>query len=189
MRDVALLFAKDIVLSDNQYSRLLPVSIRNSSNVSLRQKIEIQRTYVGKLGELVFLKLLNSKGKTPKTDGMFEIYKGQSEVDTFDFETIYGDSVDIKTGFRTIHSRLLVNIDQFNHSPKKYYVGVKLNAQDTNAQQKLVSWDNINSATVKGYAEYSYMKKHSEVRNFGEGSALCLPYEKLMAIEKLIDIF
>ena len=58
MRNDALQFAKDIILSDNQFSRLLPENIRNSNNVSLQQKLEIQRTYIGKLGELVFLKLL-----------------------------------------------------------------------------------------------------------------------------------
>lgn len=76
MRRDALQFAKDIILSDNQYSRLLPENIKNSNDVSTQQKIEIQRTYMGKLGEIVFLKLLNSKGKIVNTQGMFEIYEG-----------------------------------------------------------------------------------------------------------------
>lgn len=114
MRRDALQFAKDIILSDNQYSRLLPENIKNSNDVSTQQKIEIQRTYMGKLGEIVFLKLLNSKGKIVNTQGMFEIYEGQDNVDSFDFETIDGESVDVKSGFRTIHTRLLVNIQQFD---------------------------------------------------------------------------
>ena len=99
MRRDALQFAKDIILSDNQYSRLLPENIKNSNDVSTQQKIEIQRTYMGKLGEIVFLKLLNSKGKIVNTQGMFEIYEGQDNVDSFDFETIDGESVDVKSGF------------------------------------------------------------------------------------------
>lgn len=148
MRRDALQFAKDIILSDNQYSRLLPENIKNSNDVSTQQKIEIQRTYMGKLGEIVFLKLLNSKGKIVNTQGMFEIYEGQDNVDSFDFETIDGESVDVKSGFRTIHTRLLVNIQQFDRSPKNYYVGVKLNAQDTNSEQKLVDWDNITCCDI-----------------------------------------
>ena len=54
MRKRALGFAKDIILTDNQYSRLLPIEVRNSKNVSRQHKIEIQRTYMGKLGELAF---------------------------------------------------------------------------------------------------------------------------------------
>lgn len=54
MRERALGFAKDIILTDNQYSRLLPIEVRNSKNVSRQHKIEIQRTYMGKLGELAF---------------------------------------------------------------------------------------------------------------------------------------
>lgn len=189
MRRDALQFAKDIILSDNQYSRLLPENIKNSNDVSTQQKIEIQRTYMGKLGEIVFLKLLNSKGKIVNTQGMFEIYEGQDNVDSFDFETIDGESVDVKSGFRTIHTRLLVNIQQFDRSPKNYYVGVKLNAQDTNSEQKLVDWDNITLATVKGYAEFSYMQKYAGVKDFGEGPARWLPYSKLMGIDRLINLF
>lgn len=189
MRKDALKFGKDIILSDNQFSRLLPENIRNSNDVSLQQKIEIQRTYIGKLGELVFLKLLKSKCKNVNTHGMFEIYEGQDNVDIFDFETMGGDSVDVKSGFRTIHTRLLVNIEQFNNSPKNYYVGVKLDAQDTNSEQKLVDWNNITTATVKGYAEYSFMEKYAEVRDFGEGPARWLPYNKLLGIDRLINMF
>lgn len=189
MRKDALKFAKDIILSDNQFSRLLPENIRNSNDVSLQQKIEIQRTYIGKLGEIVFLKLLKSKGKNINTHGMFEIYEGQDNVDTFDFETRNRDSVDVKSGFRKMHTRLLVNIKQFNNSPKKYYVGVKLDTQDTNSEQKLVDWNNITIATVKGYAEYSFMEKYAEVRDFGEGPARWLPYNKLLGIDRLLNMF
>ena len=186
MRRVALQFAKEIILSDNQYSRLLPENVRNSNDISMQQKIEIQRTYMGKLGEIVFWKLLESKGKNVDIQGMFEVYEGQENVDSFDFETIDGKSVDVKSGFRTIHTRLLVNVQQFDRIPKDYYVGVKLNAQDTNSGQKLVDWNNITLATVKGYAEYPYMQNHAEVRDFGEGPARWLPYNKLMGIDIMI---
>lgn len=63
MKRDALTFAKNIILSDNQYSRLLPEEIQMSPDVELRQKIEIQRTYMGKLGELAFYQFLVENGK------------------------------------------------------------------------------------------------------------------------------
>ena len=186
MRNAALTFAQKIISSDNQYSRLQPENVHNADDVS---KIEIQRTYMGKLGELVFLKLLESKGKTVDTNGMFEIYEGQDNVDLFDFKTAAGRTVDVKTGFRDFHTRLLVNIEQFDRRPKDYYVGVKIDAQDTDQDQKLVDWDDITTATVKGYAEYSYMLAHAGVRYFGEGPARWLQYSNLLAIDRLLRMF
>lgn len=189
MRKDALQFAREIILSDNQYSRLLPENIRNSNDITMQQKIEIQRTYMGKLGEIAFLKLLQSKGKFVNIQGMFEVYEGQENVDSFDFVTAEGKFVDVKSGFRTIHTRLLINTQQFDSSPKNYYVGVKLNAQDIDSRQKLVDWDNITLAIVKGYAEYSYLKNHAGVKDFGEGPARWLPYSNLMGIDRLINMF
>jgi hypothetical protein len=169
---------------------MMPEDIRNSNDVTLQQKIKIQRTYMGKLGELAFLKLLLSKGKNVNADGMFQIYEGQENVDSFDFVTSDGKKVDVKTGFRTIHTRLLVNIQQFDSNPPKdYYVGVKLNAVDVNAHQTLVDWDNITLARINGYAEHSYMQTHASIYDFGEGPARWLFYDKLMGIDRLIDEF
>lgn len=44
---------------------------------------------------------------------MLEVYEGQDNVDPYDFMTLRGHSVDVKTGFRNIHTRLLVNVEQF----------------------------------------------------------------------------
>lgn len=189
MRMAALQFARKIVLSNNQYHRLMPEDIRNLGDVGLQQKIEIQRTYVGKLGELVFLKLLRAKGKNINTEGMFDVFDGQNNVDSFDFITANGKTVDVKTGFRNIHSRLLINIEQFDNAPKEYYVGVKLNAQDTVSNKKLVDWNSINSAIVKGYAEYSYLCTRVNMNDFGEGMAKWLSYNHLMGIDRLINMF
>lgn len=189
MRKLALDFAKKIILSDNQYSRLLPEQVRNSRDISMQHKIEIQRTYMGKLGELAFLELLLYKNKKVNTDGMLDVYEGQENVDSFDFETVSGQLVDVKTGFRDIHTRLLVNIEQFNNIPKDFYVAVKLDAIDVDPGQKLVDWDDISTAEILGYAEGSYMRKNASVRNFGEGLARWLFYDRLMGIDRLIDMF
>ena len=189
MRMKALRFAKAIILSDNQFSRLLPENVRNSHDVDMQQKIEIQRTYVGKLGELVFLKLLQSKGKNVNTQGMFEVYEGQENVDSFDFITAVGKTVDIKSGFRPTHTRLLISSQQFDRNPKDYYVGVKLNAKDIDPKQKLIDWNDITSAIVEGYADSSYLYNNVEVKDFGEGPARWLPYRNLLGPDKLINMF
>lgn len=54
MREAALCFARQIVRTDNQYSRLLPPELRKVPDSVRREQVEIQRTYVGKLGELAF---------------------------------------------------------------------------------------------------------------------------------------
>lgn len=189
MRNRCLRFAKDIVLTDNQYSRLLPAQIRESGDITEQQKIEVQRTYIGKLGELVFLTLLRIKGKEVNTDGMFDVFVGQENVDGYDFITREEKTVDIKTGFRDIHRRLLVNCDQFENIPKDYYVAVKLNAKDIDSQLTLVNWDDITVGTIVGYADYDYLSQYARVRNFGEGDAKYLDYNRTMGIDKLIREF
>lgn len=188
MKERALSFANGIVLSDNQYSRLLPDNIRTSKDISMQQKIEVQRTYMGKLGEMSFAMCLSEKGKQVDTDVMFEIYEGQTNVDEFDFTTRDGKSVDVKTGFRPIHKRLMINIEQFNNIPKDYYVAVKLNATDVNPWDKIVDWNSITTATILGFADHLYIEKHADIYDFGEGRARWLWYDKLMGIDNLIRL-
>lgn len=189
MRMKCLKFAKDIILTDNQFSRLLPEEIRESGDVTLKQKIEVQRTYIGKLGELVFLTLLQIRRKKVNTDGMFDIFVGQNNVDGYDFITKDNKTVDVKTGFREIHKRLLVNCDQFNNIPKDFYVAVKLNAKDTDPQLTLVNWNDITLGTIIGYSDYEYLNNNARVRDFGEGPAKYLEYNRMLGIDKLIREF
>lgn len=189
MRKQALKFAKDIILSDNQYSRMLPSELLQSKDLKEKEKIEIQRTYMGKLGELAFLKLLEEKGKSVDTTDMLKVYEGQNNVDSYDFITSDNLKVDIKTGFRFNHMRLLVNKDQFDKNPKDFYVAVKISAKDTDISRKLVDWYNISEAHVLGYAEYNYIKEKCSERDFGEGLAKNMFYNKLLGIDKLISMF
>lgn len=189
MRERALDFATRIIRTNNQYSRLLPSQVWESNDLGLREKLEIQRTYVGKIGEMVFLDLLGFKNKNVNTDGMFEIYEGQENVDDFDFITLNDESVDVKTGFRVIHSRLLINVEQFNNLPKDYYVGVKLNGVDVDAANKIIDLNSITEGIVYGYAEYDYLNNHANEGNYGEGPAKALPYNRLLGIDRLIDMF
>lgn len=186
MRDKTFDFANKIILSNNQYLRLSPI---NNSNLELQKKIEIQRTYIGKLGELAFSKFLNEMMIEHSTAGIFDIYEGQTNVDSFDFKTKNNKTIDIKTGFRNIHKRLLINIEQFENIPKDYYVAVKLNAVDINTNSKLVDLKNITKAVILGYADYIYLKKYVKYSNFGEGLAKSVLYDKLLGIDRLLQLF
>lgn len=184
MKEQALQFATDIINSNNQYSRLLPDFALN--NTTLQQRIEIQRTYVGKLGELAFLSHLNANNIYPDINDMFAIYQGQNNTDGFDFE-INGYSIDVKTGFRTIHSRLLINMEQFTRIPKNYYVAVHLNGVDIDHRNKLIDLNGITQATIKGYADYNYLNTRCPIRNFGEGDAKYIAYNRLLGIDRLLN--
>lgn len=186
MRDSALDFSKKIIITNNQYSRLLPHQAWG--NTSLQQQLEIQRTYIGKLGEIVFLNFLQSTGKNVDVKDMFQIFEGQSNVDSFDFETQDGKTVDIKAGFRKIHTRLLVNTEQFHNIPKNYYVAVLFNSVETNSNSKLIDLNSVTTCVIKGYASWHDLNS-ADVRNFGEGPAKYLPYNALRGIDDIINLF
>lgn len=197
MRDRALAFACKIKLDDNQYDRLIPreyQALPNDSEETIRRKerlflkYTIQRTYVGKLGELAFLALLNERGIECNTEGMFEIYDGQANTDSFDFLTADNRSIDVKTGFRNNHSRLLVNRQQFERNPKDIYVAVKLNGRDVPDDDRLIEWDSVESAVIKGYAERSFLQR-LEYKNYGEGPAKARRYDQLLSIDRLLNGF
>lgn len=185
MKQQSLEFATAIINSDNQYSRLVPNFALNDFN--LQKKIEIQRTYVGKLGELAFLKYLNTNNIYPDIDDIFKVYQGQTNTDSFDFN-LNGYSIDIKTGFRAIHSRLLINMEQFIRIPKDFYVAVHLNAIDSNSNTKIINLNSITKATIKGYADWNYLNsKKDNIRNFGEGNAKYISYNSLLSVDQLLN--
>lgn len=189
MKRQALDFAVTIITGENQYIRLSPIEVRTKEDLAMKIRIEIQRTYMGKIGELVFSRLLSEKGICHDTTGMFEIYEGQTNVDSFDFETRAGRTVDVKTGFRSNHKRLLVNVEQFDRIPKDYYVGVLLNAKDTDVQKKLVEWESVTKARIMGYAEHDFMMRSAGIGDFGEGLARNLPYNRLLGVDRLLREF
>ena len=179
MRKKAYEFSEKIIKSNNQYERLVA-----------SENVEIQRTYVGKLGEVAFYELLKQKGINIDISDMFEIFSGQANVDNFDFVTKSGETVDIKTGFRDIHKKLLINKEQFENIPKDYYVGVKLNAKDdTNSLTKEIDINSITKATIYGYADYNFLKNKVGYKYFGEDYAKFIEYNQLMGIDKLLSKF
>ncbi len=124
MKEKCYYFAAAIVLSKNQFKRF--------PNEDIIDRIE--RTFAGKLGEYVFLKylenkkLINQDEKAQILDEMFKIFDGQHKVDSYDFKTKGNKRIDIKTAYKTFHSNLVVNKDQFEdiEKQKDYYIAVKL---------------------------------------------------------------
>lgn len=188
MRQQALGFAETIILGNNQFNRLLPSDIRTANNLDRMNAVRIQRTYVGKLGELVFARILLDRGFHVDLEPMFEIFEGQNNVDGFDFETANNQTIDIKTGFRANHRILMVNEQQLRQ-PKDYYVGIKLNAIDPDLNERVINLETIDTATVYGYVTHNTLVNANPRRNFGEGYASWLKYADLRGIDELLGYF
>lgn len=178
MRDKAYAFAIMIEKGKNQYARL------GQSEEEL-----IETTYIGKLGELAFLKALNSCDIFPDISGILDVYEGQENVDSYDFITQDGLTVDIKTGYLPHHTRLMVNKQQFNNIPKDIYVGIKLLASDSINDAGKNGKDVWSNAEIHGWISHDDLKEYGEFRNFGKAYAYAIIYCNLNRIELLLDKF
>jgi hypothetical protein len=141
------------------------------------QSLEIRskRIFFGKLGEVIFLKFLNNNKIFPSTEGMFEIYEGQTNVDAMDFETTNGKKIDIKTAYEQFHSRLLVPYDQFeNGKAKDYFIGVKIKLSEKKGE-------------IYGFCTKEHLEKRGK-KNFGEGDAYWEFLNNLNDLEKLLPL-
>lgn len=134
------------------------------------------RIFFGKLGEVLFLKLLNSRGINPNVKEMFEIWNEITKGDKFDFETKNGETIDIKTAYKDFHKRIVVPYDQFeNGKNKDFYVGVKIDELLTEAE-------------IHGFCSNDKLSENGK-QNFGEGDAYWEFLDKLKDIEELIKQF
>ena len=176
-------FAQRIILGGNQFDRLLPAGLSDEDIAKLRR---IQRTYCGKIAEVAFAICAAKRGHSCSTTGMLTIYPGQRNVDSYDFITKLNETIDCKAAFRPIHRNLLVNLDQIKKGVKDYYVAVKLNAEDLDPSNKIISPDSINQAEIWGYADGSYIN-NLENEDFGEGECKALLLERTMGIDRLIN--
>ena len=166
-------FAKSIISSNNQYNRF-----------NKDKYIQIQRTFIGKLAEYLFLQFLLKRGVLYSEDGMFELYEGQTNVDNYDFVTKDKKTVDIKTASKNFHKRIMVPIDQWSLE-KDFYVGIKINAS-YNGKEMILS--KTNSGTIFGYCSRRELE-NSTVSDFGEGPCKHYLLENLSNINTLIKKF
>ena len=164
-------FATEIIEGENQFNRFRQTS-----------SIQIQRTYIGKLAELLFREYLESRGIDIPIGDMFTIFPGQENVDGYDFLLPNGEVIDIKTASKSFHSRIMVPIDQFA-SRKDYYVGIKLNFHSN-----VFNYNNIDSADIYGYVTRETMERQP-TQNFGEGFCKSYLLDRLIDIEPLITLY
>ena len=174
-------FAKEIIDEDNQYNRMLPNGINSKEKYELR----IQRTYVGKLAELAFYKYLLQEGKSVDIKDMFKIKEGQTNVDEYDFETKYKETIDIKAAYKSNHKRLMVNLEQLQNVSKDYYVGIKLNAKEQG--KYLIEKDSITEAVIWGYCTKEDLMKQPVISFETPAKAIFL--NNLRPIKDLIKKF
>lgn len=151
-------FAMKIIKTKNQYPRL-----------GADEKKRVQRTCVGKIAEYAFLKYIRENYDSDYPEGdMFEIYEGESNVDSYDFQTKNSETVDIKTAFLPNHKNVMIPLSQLQNMPKDKYVGIKLNGKFENpwGDKQLVDIDSITTAEIIGYKDYDDIVE-LETRNWG----------------------
>jgi len=169
-----LYFAEVIVTTDNQFNRF-------NQNI----QTQINRTYIGKLAEYVFLHLLHSRGIDYPEGDMFEIFDGEENADDHDFITSKGEGVDIKTASLPFHKRIMIPESQF-HLKKDWYVGIKLNFN--NIKDRMIDPMDINDATIYGYIDRESLERQP-TQNFGEGRCKAYVLNKMRPIEELLKRF
>lgn len=167
-------FATQIIQGGNQYNRF------NQNNST-----QINRTYVGKLAEYVFLHFLHENNIPYEEGDMFEIFEGQENADTYDFVTITNESIDIKTASLPFHKRIMVPISQF-HLRKDFYVGIKLNFKNTSGRS-LDPMD-IDNCEICGYIERELLEMQP-TQFFGEGNCKAFALSSLKPINELLRKF
>ena len=167
-------FANEIIKGGNQFNRF------NKS-----KSTQINRTYVGKLAEYVFLHFLNNNGIEYKEGDMFQIFEGQENADTYDFITPNNKSVDVKTASLPFHKRIMVPSSQF-HLRKDFYVGIKLNFNNTEGHN--IDPMDIETCQICGYIERSIMERQPS-QFFGEGNCKAYSLNDLNPINDLLKLF
>lgn len=173
--EICLNFSSEIIDTQNQFNRF-----------SKSTNIQKERTFVGKLGEYIFLKYLNSSESITYPEGdMFTIFEGKENVDEFDFVTKDNKKVEIKVASKPFHKRIMVPIDQFQMK-KDFYVGIKLNSKlDNNGN---IIKESISKAEIYGFIERDILEK-TRSKNFGEGYCKSIELSKLKNIKDLIVKF
>lgn len=167
-------FAKEIIEGNNQFNRFA------QSNLT-----QINRTYIGKLAELIFFDYIKSLGIKINEGDMFKIYEGQKNVDAYDFVLPNNKTIDIKTASLPFHKRIMIPIDQFISLKKDYYVGIRLNFS---AIDKKIEPFSIETAIIYGYTTRKILEK-KQTSNFGEGNCKAIELTELKDINYIINLF
>lgn len=65
---------------------------------------------------------------------MLTVWESTIIVDNMDFQTLDGQTIDIKTASRNFHTRILVPHDQYQNQPKDFYVGIRISENESTAR-------------------------------------------------------
>lgn len=167
-------FSCEIIRHQNQFNRF-----------GRSENVQIIRTHVGKLAELLFLQYLKDNKIESVEGDMFTIYQGAENADDFDFVLPNGQSIDIKTASKSFHRRIMIPLSQF-HLRKDYYVGIKLNF-NTDQVGNIMPRE-ISDAILHGYATRE-MFENSQTMNYGEGNCKSVLLSSLLPINNLLALY
>jgi len=133
-----------------------------------------KRIFYGKIGEVIFYNYLISLGKKLDNSEMFKVFQGEQNVDSFDFKTLEGKTIDIKTAYQSFHNRIIIPEDQYeNNNPKDFYVGVKVFFKEKIAK-------------IYGFTSGKNLLLNTK-QNFGEGNAYWEYLDTLSNIKNLVS--
>jgi len=133
-----------------------------------------ERIFFGKLGEIIFLRFLNSRDIFPDVKSMFEVYDGETNVDKFDFITEDNKKIDVKSAYKEYHTRILIPYDQFeDNKAKDYYIGVKIDIEKK-------------ESCICGFTTREKLENNGK-RDFGEYPAYWEFLDQLEDINELIQ--
>ncbi|MBO3445110.1 hypothetical protein [Clostridium sp. CCUG 7971] len=143
-------FALDESKHFDKYKNLIPKEIKNKE---LQQEVLEQRIFVEKVSECGFLNYLMSKG--------------------IDESVINKKKIAIKTAIaKEIHTRLIIDKDEFENNKSNYYVGVHLNLEMEDKKDKvkrhlIKDLYNIEKVQIFGYLDYKFINelKYETIKN------------------------
>lgn len=172
MSIITLNISNDDINKCKDFTNLVIDQTYNRFNKNMIERKK--RIFFGKIGEIVFYNFLISLNKKIESTEMFKVFQGEQNVDNFDFETMEGKSIDIKTAYQSFHNRIVIPEDQYeNGKAKDFYVGVKIFFE-----KKI--------AKIYGYTSKKNLLLNKKI-NFGEGNAYWQYLDTLDDIKILIS--
>jgi hypothetical protein len=128
---------------------------------------------IGKLCEIVFTDYLNTKQIAIDNSGMLEACADEFKHGADFILTKTNQEVDIKSGNKPFHFRLLVREDQFKAHIHDVYIGAK--------------WVSDEKIEVHGYVTGDDLK-HIIPANFGTGLCRYIKLNEMKPIDRFVDL-
>jgi hypothetical protein len=137
---------------------------------------QLERLYVGKLGELVGQEAMKTAGIPHECPGKLEVVDQMGYRDAADCVIYPGTenkkTVDFKTAWKPYHTRILIPTDMFIAQRKDLYIGTKVHLIQRVAR-------------VFGYQTRQYVSDTHTVEDFGEGPAYWVYLSELRSLDEL----